>query len=453
MSKTILVGSLLSALTAGAPGCLPQMTPEYILDADGRIVIYHGVNVSNYSKHSEGRLPWHTREDFARLNEWGFNLVRYQVFWEAIEPRRGEYDQAYLDATIERINLLAELGIDVMVDLHQDLYAQRFTGNGFPEWTINDDGHPFTTRQPWSLNYAEPAVLASYKNFWSSDDLKNRYVLMIERLLERIDDLPNVLGLDVMNEPWPYPLIGFEQTTLSDLYASIQEMHDRRGFKTRICFEPVIYTSTGVASQLRFKPKRGSVYCAHYYDPPCHEGLPYTAAARVTMRIGVETRVAEALAFGTPLMFNEFGISPLVEGYQDYLRDFLSLMDEHHLGWAYWSYDRQSHSSFGLLDADGRPIEGLLEPLVSVYPQRIAGRNPRWRRSAEEFELVYDPIATNAPTLIFIPEQLKHATLTINGQAAELQWEQRCIVYRNPAALERQTLRITWPSGPSREGE
>ena len=435
---------ILIASAASALGCEPAERPEYIRDADGRIVIYHGVNVSNYSKRSADRLPWHTRDDFARLNDWGFNLVRYQVFWEAVEPQRGRYDDAYLAAAIERINWLAELGVDVLVDLHQDLYAQRFTGNGFPDWTVNDEGFVFTPRQPWNLNYAEPAVLASYENFWSSDDLRSRYVAMVERLLGKIDDLPNVVGLDVMNEPWPSPLVGFEQTTLSPFYAAIQDMYVRRGFKTRLGFEPVIYTSTGVPSRLRFKPKPGSIYCAHYYDPLCHEGRPYTDATRLTMRLGVETRVAEALDFGTPLLYDEFGVSPAVEGYREYLDDLTDVMDDYHLGWAYWSYDRSGDSSFGLLDENGGPIEGLLAPLVSVYPQRIAGRNPEWRLTAREFELSYDPIATAAPTEIFIPAALKNVTVTINGTPAPFETNRSRFLYQHRDRTERQTIRIAW---------
>ena len=428
----------------GTAGCEPVSCPEPIRDADGRIVIYHGVNVSNYSKHAADFLPWHTRDDFAKLNEWGFNLVRFQVFWEAIEPQRDEYDDAYIAAVIERINWLADLGVDVLLDLHQDLYARRFTGNGFPEWTINDDGHPFTQRQPWSLNYTEPAVLASYKNFWSSDDLKNRYVLMVEHLLEKVDNLPNVIGLDMMNEPWPSPLANFEQTRLTALYMAIQDMHSRRGFKIRLGFEPVIYTSTGVASQLRFLPNPDCIYCAHYYDPPCHEGFPYTAGAKITMRIGVETRVNEALAFGTPLVYDEFGISPNVERYQGYLDDFTDLMDEYHLGWTYWSYDRQANSSFGLLDENSSPIDGLLAPLVYVYPQRIAGRNPEWRLSENEFELSYDPIACPSPTVVFVPEKAKNARVTVNGAETEFDRRNSRFEYREDGAGQRRRIRIIW---------
>ena len=106
-------------------GCSPPSALPHLLDEDGRIVLYHGVNVSNYSKYAPDFLPWHTREDFAQLQDWGFNLARYLVFWEAIEPEDGCFDEAYLAATLERIGWLGELGIDALVDLHQDLYARR----------------------------------------------------------------------------------------------------------------------------------------------------------------------------------------------------------------------------------------------------------------------------------------------------------------------------------------
>jgi endoglycosylceramidase len=95
---------------------------RYLLrDRESRIVLYHGVNISNAAKSAPGFLSWHTKDDYASLRQWGFNCVRYLVFWEAVEPREGVYDEAYIDATIERIRWMADLGIDVLLDFHQDL--------------------------------------------------------------------------------------------------------------------------------------------------------------------------------------------------------------------------------------------------------------------------------------------------------------------------------------------
>ncbi|MBW7863470.1 MAG: glycoside hydrolase family 5 protein [Candidatus Hydrogenedens sp.] len=440
-TMTLWAALLACVLSAGCGG-VADAPP--LRDAEGRVVLYHGVNVSNYSKYAPDFLPWHSKEDFARLRDWGFNLVRYLVFWEAIEPERGRYDEAYLAATLERIGWLEELGIDVLVDLHQDLYARPFTGDGFPEWTINDDGHEFTLRQPWNLNYIEPAVRASYRNFWKSDDSRGRYAAMAAVLLERLEGRPNVIGLDIMNEPWPAPLPGFERRVLGPFYEEMRAMRRQRGFTTPLYFEPVIYTSTGWPSALDFTPDPDWVYTPHYYDPLCHEGRPYTFFGKLLMQWGVRGKINEARRFGVPLLYGEIGISPAVEGHEEFLRDLFGLFRRHHIGWTYYSLDKAGHSGFGVLEPDGSPNYGILRHLISVYPQRVAGTNLKTDYGDTHFTLSYDPSGEPGLTVIALPELFAHAKVLVNGQAAAHDPELRRFEHWSRAEDGRQTIRVEW---------
>ncbi|HVP09574.1 MAG TPA: cellulase family glycosylhydrolase [Phycisphaerae bacterium] len=417
--------------------------PPYMIDSDNRIVIHHGVNVANTAKHSEGHLPWQTQQDFAQLPEWGFNLVRYLVFWEAIEPTQGQYDDAYIANTIERIGWLKDLGVDVLLDVHQDLYGPRFTGNGFPDWTVNDDGLAFTERQPWNLNYLEPAVIAAFKNFWRSDDMKAQYVAMLEHLLAQVDAQPNVVGLDIMNEPFPGQDPDFEAVALTRLYEDVQAMRRRNGFKTRLFFEPVIFTSAGLPSQLRFQPDPDCVYSPHYYDVFCHEGGDYADLNAWWMRQAVDGKVAEARAYGTPACYGEFGISTQVMGWQRYLDDFIGLMNTYHLSWIYYSFDKINQEGFGIVDENGAANERLAH-LVEVYPQRIAGRNPEIQYGPRSFQLQYDPIDTAAPTVVFVPGSLGGVRATANGSTVAPDAASHCILHYNAGATERQIMRVEW---------
>ena len=178
----------------------------YFKDKDNRLILYHGVNISNFQKHSEDNMPWHGDEDIAKLKEWGFNLVRFLVFWEKLESKEGHYNYDYLNNIENFIKKLRDADIDVLIDIHQDLYSQKFGGNGFPEWTVNDDGHKFTRREPWNLNYKEPAVKAVYKNFWKSKELNAKYIDIVGLLQNKFKTYDNVIGIDVMNEPF-FPLL------------------------------------------------------------------------------------------------------------------------------------------------------------------------------------------------------------------------------------------------------
>ncbi len=424
-------------------GCSQTQLPAPIRDADNRIVIYHGVNVSNYSKYGPGFLPWQTKEDFARLNNWGLNFVRYLVFWEAIEPVEGQYDEAYLDATVERIQWLNDLGIDVLIDLHQDLYSRKFGGDGFPNWALNDNGLVFTPRQPWNLNYLEPAVIACFDNFWASDALRTKYIAMLEHLMQRVDSLPNVVGIDIMNEPFGGSHGDFEWAYLSQFYADVAAMRQSKGFHAPLHFEPYILTSAGLRTYLDFTPPVGSVYAPHYYELLTQLGLPYGENIKGWTEKTVQLRVEDARRFGAPLLFGEFGNTAHTAGALDYVTDFLDLLDQYHAGWAYWSYDVDSGSGYGLVDQNGNETE-LLHRLIRTYPLRIAGDNPVYWSGPGTFDLIYTANQSTAPTVIYM-HTISGVRIWINGQEVQFDGLSKYLSVQNqggPGA--KQTIHIEW---------
>lgn len=370
----------------------------YARDANGRIIIWHGVNVSNYSK-AAPFLPWQTKEDFTRLKEWGFNFVRYLVFWQAVEPTEGNYDIVYIQKTKERLQWLNDLGIDVMLDVHQDLYTTRFTGNGFPDWTVHDGGVPFNQRTPWNLNYFEPAVINSYNWFWKDMELQTRYIKMVNFLLSNFDN--NIVGIDVMNEPFLGTTCSFEKSVLTYFYNQIHNMMIRGNYKARMFFEPMIYTSAGIPSALNFYPNLNGVYAPHYYDAFCHEGGNYDMAARWRLKRSLDIKRQEANNFLSPLLFGEFGISPSIKNYLRYIKDFVTLANN--ISWCYYTYDRTALDDFGIIDNDGKILPaGVM--LQVIYPQRIAGNNPSMTDTDTEFILEYDVDKNiKGNTEIFIP--------------------------------------------------
>jgi len=388
---------------------------NHITDDSERIVIYHGLNVANSAKYHPHGLPWQSKEDFARLNDWGFNLVRYLIFWHAIEPRNGTYDSTYLKKTIERIHWLRDLGIDVLLDMHQDLYAKPFSGNGFPKWTINDNGYAFDLKTPWNLNYLEPAVVASYNNFWKNDSLQSKYVAAIEYVLHAVDTIDNVIGIDVMNEPFPGTNFDFEKVTLSGLYTNIRTMMKRNGFRVSMFFEPAIQTSAGLLTKLQFPLDSQCVYAPHYYDPFCHEGKPYLKKNRILLATALALKMRETMKMNVPLLFGEFGISGNVKNYKKYLQEFTSLCDQYSTGWVYYSYDRAySDDGFGVIDRE-KKMRPHLDVLIRVYPQRVAGTNPQYGIEDNRFVLEYVANGGDTPTEIFIPLKLELVKITVNG--------------------------------------
>ncbi len=399
------------------------------MDAQGRALILHGVNVSNGSKVDPRRLPNIDASDAERIaRRWGFNGVRYLVFWDAIEPAKGVFDQDYLDAVRADMDLLWDQGLYVILDMHQDVYAARFCCDGAPEWAIRDDGQPFELQPAWFLNYLQPAVMAAFDNFWDADgahaDLQEHYALSWQAIAERLGDHPAVLGYDIMNEPFPgtdvssVELLGLEDP------ASRSEQFDRE--KLQPFHQRMIDAIREVDTDgwIFFEPRFGAPgngsrsFLEPFVDP--RDGAPrivnfphlYSTNFELTQRYDPATdpflenweveRAREAGIFGGPLLIGEWGLSPLAEGAELLYVSSVELADRAGSGWFYWSYDA---GGWGLWSPDGND-QPHADIMVRAYPQKVAGEPISYGYDRERrcLELRYeDRRGVEGATEIYIP--------------------------------------------------
>ncbi|NOZ55410.1 MAG: glycoside hydrolase family 5 protein, partial [Calditrichaeota bacterium] len=179
------------------------------VDAAGRQVLLHGVSVGTKSKQKH-YLSDEGPEDFRRLRDWGFNCIRFMVFWDGIEPGPGVVNTWYLKEVATRIRWASKAGLFVLVDMHQDLYSSLFA-DGAPAWATLTK-HPFNYRDfaVWSDAYfTSPAVQEAWDNFWANNPgpdgvgLQDHYARAWQALARVLSDVPGVVGYDLMNEPFP----------------------------------------------------------------------------------------------------------------------------------------------------------------------------------------------------------------------------------------------------------
>ena len=84
---------------------------KYIKDEFGRSLILHGVNSSNSSKSNKQFMPWVTKQDVIQeTKQFGFNGIRFLIFWAAVEPKKGVYDYKYLERVAERVKWYTDNG-------------------------------------------------------------------------------------------------------------------------------------------------------------------------------------------------------------------------------------------------------------------------------------------------------------------------------------------------------
>ena len=51
-----------------------------------------------------------------------------------VEPVEGQYNETYLDVIEDIINQAGVYGIYTLIDMHQDLFSEKFCGDGMPMW-------------------------------------------------------------------------------------------------------------------------------------------------------------------------------------------------------------------------------------------------------------------------------------------------------------------------------
>jgi endoglycosylceramidase len=182
-----------------------------IVDSKNRIRIFHGINL--VCKHP----PWYYTklldEKYAEnLGKWGLNVVRLGTMWSGIEPSEGEYSQAYVNKLKTIITNFEKHGIWVILDMHQDVAAKDFgTYDGFPPWlntklsetAKKDFPWPLEKVDNWFCGYLTYAACNSYQQLYDNYyEAADRMALAWKFIATSFKDHKNILGYDLLNEPW-----------------------------------------------------------------------------------------------------------------------------------------------------------------------------------------------------------------------------------------------------------
>jgi endoglycosylceramidase len=418
--------------------------PRYLTDAQGRALILHGINSSSSAKDpATGHLPWVTEADVRQETvAWGFNFVRLLIFWDGIEPERGVYDEAYLDAVEERVRWYTDNGAHVMLDMHQDVYGHAVGGNGAPEWATETGLPPGFTLDfpgmPWWVKNIDPSVIGAFVNFWRYREhqyLQDHYIAAWQKVALRFKDNPGVIAYDLMNEPHAGDLtkalgFTFESSWLIGLYDRLIPAIRAVDNDKWIAFEPQsLAVNFGVRSRLPFvndarDGERKLAYAPHMYPFFLHEGVAYNLTDQLQMRDWNRNRTAELNLQQTPLIVGEFGGSDSTPGFDLFLQDTLAMFDTMGASWAWWANDP---GSWGLIDGNGNEMPKVNQ-LVRPYPRAIAGEPVRFGfdPKTKMFELVFDGKAdVSGETEIFIPRRHYPNGWALQVSEASGAWQSR----------------------------
>ncbi|MCA9524059.1 MAG: cellulase family glycosylhydrolase [Myxococcales bacterium] len=408
-----------------------------IVDQYGRLVLLRGINVSGTWKQGPTHLGTQVEPDFRRYASYGFTVIRLLTFWSAVMPERGTIDGAYLDALAQRVEWAQRAGLYLFVDMHQDVYGPGFGFNGAPIWTCDDRYYAMLIEPPvpWFFGYQNPGVLACYDQLWSSQELQAHYLAAWRAVAERLQGYPNVIGADLMNEPYwgTHDPATFERERLQPMYRSVIAALREVRPDWLLFMEPSAVKNVLGRSYLEPDGTPNAVYAPHLYHPAMEIGGAYgTLKPYFSGRINADRGESEKLS--AALFIGEWGSYGSQSDYRTYLADMLALYNRSYIGWTYW--ESGPANSYGLV-APGGTLKPWAESLMEPYPHLLAGREPQFVRDGERYTLEYVAAADlTRPTVIAFP----------SFRAASLEWLEQLNVERSEIGIHRVSIYHTTPN-------
>lgn len=441
------VVSCSSSPAAEAPAPRPEgwhVARNYIRDPDGRAVILRGVNVG---RKTAPYFDFHTVDDFKRISQqYGMNAIRFLVFWTAVEPKKGEYDRAYLAALAERMKWAREAGLLVVVDAHQDLYGEPFGGDGAPRWTCDEEHYAkYVPKDPWFLGYTDPHLRACVDGFWSSTDLQDSLAGALVEIAKTLRDNDAVIGFEPMNEPqWGSTAISaFEETRLQPFYERVVPKVRAVAPHWLAFLEPSASRNMGFATRLTPFPFPNVVYSPHSYDGSAESGEGFGASAHDVLVGNIQALRPEANDLNAALWIGEYGGNADHPGIESYMDAEYVGAGKVGAGQMYWIDGKGG--GYTTLREDGSEKKVLLDAIVRPYPMRIAGEPVSWEhdQKAGVFTFLYQPDRTlAAPTEISLPARAFPGTPTVDCGGCTYTLSAGKLTITKPAAGAQVTVTV-----------
>ncbi|HEY7268004.1 MAG TPA: cellulase family glycosylhydrolase [Solirubrobacterales bacterium] len=394
---------------------------RFITDSDGRVVTLHGVNMVNKIQ-SSGYAPdaiRFGRDDARFLARNGLNVVRLGIIWKGLEPQPGVYDDAYLDRIMRTYRLLHRQGIAVLLDFHQDMYNERFQGEGAPDWAVVGQAatEPATPRTGFPANYVlQNALNHAYDAFWANAEVpgtgrgvQDLYAAAWAHVAKRFRGKPGIVGYNLFNEPWmgtplqQCALAGggtspdscgikeFEATTLTAFHRRVTRAIRRVDKRTMVFPAPILtFDFGGVTGVGRVSKRAGfafNAYCGQA-DPLIGALVPYLAGKPCSFSadLSLSHALDESRRNGDALFMTEMGATDDLANFADYLNGANALG----ISWTYWAYTGFDPTTTGAGDTQALVLDPSQPPaganvkteklalLAQPYAMVTAGTPRRW---------------------------------------------------------------------------
>ncbi|HEY8515243.1 MAG TPA: cellulase family glycosylhydrolase [Candidatus Binatia bacterium] len=460
----------LSLLAACDRGVLAPPTLEPLLvhpdgrwfrDAKERVVLLRGVDyLALVGGRTRGPVPDTDEDDFRRLAELGFNLVRLPVPWRAVAPRPGDFDLEYLRQRVDPLlRFASNAGMPVVLAMHAG-WSACVDGRPRRPWTCPDlpsegdagEGVPLGMR----IARAQCAFFAGAE---ASDGrpLLEHYADAWRIVAAYYEQDKRIFAFDLLDEPTAAGCSSkakFVVTALAPFYRTLQKSVRSTDAPHALAFQPAATPDEPLAAVGRgFGP--GVVFAPHLFGQTF--GPPADARGGERLAADYERARRLAQALGGPLLVGLVGSDGAPAGaYRPttlpFVADSFAQLDRQLASGALWAVvpKEDPRAKLALDIHDGSVARVLARP----YARRIAGLPIEMELDEESgvwrFAFRDDPKRRPPdPTEIFLPARLRYPDgFTVEVTPGD-RWTfderlQRLLVYRGPRRTvgEVHTVRV-----------
>ncbi|KAI8612654.1 glycoside hydrolase superfamily [Chytriomyces sp. MP71] len=343
--------------------------------------------------------------------------------WAGVEPERGVYNYTYLNTIKTIVQRCSDAGIYVLLDFHQDIFSEKFCGEGVPLWAANPSGGRFGFPFPldraypvnetgipsdedcgkhdWATYQATPAVSEAYQRLYDNyEGYRDAFTGYWELVALTLLPFKNILGYDIINEPWNGNVV--KDPSLSNPFKAnrknLQPLYDvvAEGIRSvdpnaMIFFESV----TTVQKTVGFEKTPGSpqfasksVLSYHYYssvqkqyDIQVYKEFPSVQLFTQGMQATIGFRVQHAVDLQCGSMLTEFEMgNGDDEEYGANLPNILATTraaDSYFMsytGWEYTDYIKKTGTNNGIRNPKtGAVRPGMAAAYSRTHAHAIAG--------------------------------------------------------------------------------
>ena len=431
-----------------------RVSGDQLVDGSGRTVLIHGLNSVAKSAPFLSALTPEAIGDatFDRLAADGFNGIRLGVWPAAVMPAPGSVDDDYVARVRAVVDELAERGLWVILDLHQDVFW------GMPEWATLPGAAALSADAPagldigWAAAYAAPRSTQQWDDWWANAEVApglgvvDAYAIGVGAVAAAHRDAPNVVGVELINEPYPgSDLIacGLSDCPALDAATTRNNRIITAAVREQAPELPVWWTPQALfpiySDSSMQGPDAGDgtgglafhTYCL--YTDGGEPTSPPAAASALCEGVYAQAfnrAVNLARHWGTPALLTEFGASSSPLNATIAAR----LADEHLLSWFHW--------------ASGRYPDVVESQIVRTSAQATAGAplEQRFDPATGDYLLRFRPDHSVAlPTSIVAPGRVYpdgYDATADAGTVTSAPDDGRVLVVADPGATE-VTVRIT----------